>query len=68
MQDGDESQARLRQASAAKLGQPLDGASVDDLRLYITALQAEIMRVERTIAARQGVRSAADAVFKPRDP
>lgn len=43
---------------------PLDLLGVAELRGYITALQAEIARVEAEIARKQSHRSAADAVFR----
>jgi len=42
----------------------LDPFSVDDLRAYIAALQAEIARAEAAIAAKQGARGHADSFFK----
>ena len=47
----------------------LDRLGVEDLRGYIEALRAEIARVEAEIGRKQGLRSAADAVFgSPRPP
>jgi uncharacterized small protein (DUF1192 family) len=43
---------------------PLDRMSVGDLEEYVAALEAEIERAKKAIAARKGHRSAADAVFK----
>ncbi|HYZ34191.1 MAG TPA: DUF1192 domain-containing protein [Crenalkalicoccus sp.] len=42
----------------------LDGWGVEELRAYVTALTAEIARAEAAIAARQGQRSAAEALFR----
>lgn len=63
MQGSDEPQADLKRAQAAMLGQSLDGLSVTDLHAYIASLQSEIRRVEAAVAARHGVRSAAEAIF-----
>jgi uncharacterized small protein (DUF1192 family) len=43
---------------------PLDTLGIDELRDYIAALQAEILRVETDIGRKQSHRSAADAFFK----
>ncbi len=43
---------------------PLDLLGVDELRDYITELQAEIARVEADIGRKQAHRSAADAFFR----
>ncbi len=49
---------------AARLTPPvLDSWGVEELRLYINELQAEIGRVEAAIARRGADRSAADAFF-----
>lgn len=42
----------------------LDSLGIDELRLYIEELKAEIMRVEADITRKHGHRSAADAFFK----
>lgn len=42
----------------------LDPVSVADLRLYIEALKAEIVRAEDEIARKQGARGHADSFFK----
>jgi uncharacterized small protein (DUF1192 family) len=42
----------------------LDPFSVEDLRSYIAALQAEIARAEAAITAKQGARGHADRFFK----
>jgi uncharacterized small protein (DUF1192 family) len=43
---------------------PLDGWDVADLRDYIEALRAEIVRAEAGIAARESQRHAAEAFFR----
>jgi uncharacterized small protein (DUF1192 family) len=42
----------------------LDSLGIDELRSYITELQAEIARVEQDINRKSSHRSAADAFFK----
>ena len=42
----------------------LDSLGIDELRLYIGELKAEIARVEADIDRKQSHRSAADAFFK----
>lgn len=42
----------------------LDSLSIGELRAYIAALEAEIARAEADIARKEGVRGAADAVFR----
>jgi uncharacterized small protein (DUF1192 family) len=42
----------------------LSRMSVEELRDYVTELQAEITRVEAAIAAKRSVRDQADALFK----
>lgn len=42
----------------------LDSLSIDELRLYIEELKAEILRVEADISRKNSHRSAADAFFK----
>lgn len=44
----------------------LSRMSVDELREYVAALQAEIARVEQAIQSKQSVREAAEAFFKKR--
>ncbi|RYC30133.1 DUF1192 domain-containing protein [Lichenibacterium minor] len=46
------------------VGEPLDALSVDELRLRIALLEAEIARLDAEIGSKQASRSAADAVFK----
>jgi len=43
---------------------PLDMLGVDELRAYITALEAEISRVNATISAKNAHKTAAAAFFK----
>lgn len=43
---------------------PLDPLSVEDLRVYIADLQAEIARAEAAIDNKQGARGHADSFFK----
>ena len=45
---------------------PLDRLGVEELQSYIAGLRAEIARVEAEIGRKQGIRAAADSVFKPR--
>lgn len=42
----------------------MDRWDIQDLRAYIAALQAEILRAESAITARQEQRAAADAFFR----
>lgn len=42
----------------------LDHMSVDALEAYHRALQAELVRVKRTLESRGKQRAAADAIFK----
>ncbi len=42
----------------------MDRWDVQDLRAYIAALQAEILRAEAAIAAREAQRATADAFFR----
>lgn len=62
----DDREERPRPLNANRFTPPptLDGWSVDELRDYVAALQAEIARAEAAIAGRQSHRSAADAFFK----
>ena len=47
---------------------PLDALGVEELRGYIASLQAEILRAEAAIAARDRQRSTADALFRQAPP
>lgn len=47
-----------------KKPKPLDNMSVEELREYIGALKAEILRVETAMNAKSAHMSAADALFK----
>ena len=42
----------------------LEALSIDQLEAYIAVLEGEIARVRADIAAKQSVRSAAEAFFK----
>lgn len=44
----------------------LSKLSVEELKAYIAALEAEIVRVREAIAAKESVRGAAEALFKKR--
>lgn len=46
------------------LGEVLDAVSVDELKLRVAALQAEINRLELEIARKRASVTAADAFFK----
>ena len=50
--------------SRHEIGQLLEVLSVSELRERVDALQAEIARLERQIAAKEASRQAADAFFK----
>lgn len=55
-----------RPKPSARLGAAaLADWSEGELRAYITDLQAEILRAEAAIAARERQREAADAFFRP---
>ena len=55
----------LPQRAPAKL-KDLSRLSVEELRDYIARLEAEIERARAEITAKQGVRGAAEAMFKKR--
>jgi uncharacterized small protein (DUF1192 family) len=42
----------------------LDGMSIDELQDYVAALQAEILRVEAAISAKQAHMRAVSSLFK----
>lgn len=44
----------------------LEGVSVAAMREYITELEAEIAKVRAEIGQRDGIKSAAEALFKPK--
>jgi len=54
----------LEPQKKAKKPKPLDDMSVGDLKEYVAALQAEIVRVEAAITAKQSHMAAMDALFK----
>ncbi len=55
--------------SASRLaGEPLDTYSQDELMERIALLEAEIERIRAQHAKAASHRSAADALFKPREP
>lgn len=57
---------RPRPRTANRFVQPtsLDGWSVEELRAYLLALQAEMGRAEAAIARQEKLRNAADAFFR----
>ena len=59
MQDDDATRPKLSLQT-----QPLDPLGVAELRAYIGALQAEVVRAEAAIARKQDHRAAADSVFR----
>ena len=54
----------LEPRNKVKKPKPLDDMSVADLKDYVTALQAEIARVEVAIKAKQAHLEAMNALFK----
>ncbi len=54
----------LEPRTKANKPKPLDTMSVDELKAYVAALQAEILRVEAAITAKQTHMAAMDALFK----
>jgi uncharacterized small protein (DUF1192 family) len=54
----------LEPRNKAKKPKPLDDMSVGDLKDYVAALQAEIVRVEAAIKAKQAHLEAMNALFK----
>jgi uncharacterized small protein (DUF1192 family) len=54
----------LEPQKQTKKPKPLDDMSVDELEDYVAALQAEIVRVEAAIKAKQAHMAAMDALFK----
>lgn len=47
-----------------RLGQPLDGLSLDELHAYLARLDAEIVRTRAAIAAKQAAQGAAESLFR----
>jgi uncharacterized small protein (DUF1192 family) len=63
----DEEEARPR--PKPEVARDLRPMSVVELEAYIAQLRAEMARVEAEVGKRKDVRSAADALFRPRrDP
>lgn len=60
----DEEEDRARPEAARRL----DGLSVDELRRLRAELEGEIARIDRELAMRNDVRSAAEALFRRPDP
>ncbi len=54
----------LEPRTKAKKPKPLDDMSVGDLKDYVAALQAEIVRVEAAIKAKQAHLEAMNSLFK----
>jgi uncharacterized small protein (DUF1192 family) len=53
-----------KKAKSYELGQDLSKLSVAELQALIDELEAEIARVEQTLATKQSSKSAAESVFK----
>lgn len=53
-----------RMPAIHEIGEPLEGLSIDELGDRISALQAEIGRIEEMRTAKESTRRAADAFFK----
>ncbi|WP_417667679.1 DUF1192 domain-containing protein [Roseibium sp.] len=64
MMDEDFADRKTSRAVAITVGEDLSTLSEADLHERISALKAEIVRTQETVAARGDVRSAADAIFK----
>ena len=56
----------VRPKREVTMPRPLAGLSVEELATYISALKAEIVRVEAELTRQRTIRGAADALFKPR--
>ncbi|MDB5395783.1 MAG: hypothetical protein JWM91_3289 [Rhodospirillales bacterium] len=54
----------LEPQKQTKKPKPLDDMSVNELKDYVAALQAEIIRVEAAIKAKVAHMAAMDALFK----
>ena len=54
----------LEPQKQTKKPKPLDDMSVDELKEYVANMQAEIVRVEAAIKAKQTHMAAMDALFK----
>ena len=54
----------LEPRNKVKKPKPLDDMSVGDLKEYVAALQAEIVRVEAAIKAKQAHLEAMNSLFK----
>ena len=65
--DMDDLDPIAKKAPSQQLGSlPLDPLSVAELEDYIRRLEAEIVRARTAIAAKQGTRSNAEALFSKR--
>ena len=53
-----------RKVNRHELGADLSKLSIGELKVLVAVLQAEIVRVEQAIAAKQSSKSAAESVFK----
>ncbi len=60
----DLSELEPRKPKKHEIGGDLSTLSIGELKELIATLQAEIARVEETMAAKQSSKSAADAAFK----
>ncbi|HEY9567980.1 MAG TPA: DUF1192 domain-containing protein [Thalassobaculum sp.] len=54
----------LEPRNKSKKPRDLSNWNIEDLEAYISAMEAEIIRVREAIAGKKGVASAADALFK----
>jgi len=53
------------QPGVHQVGEPLEAMSVEELRQRITALTAEIVRLEEALARKQETRMQAERFFRP---
>jgi uncharacterized small protein (DUF1192 family) len=60
----DLSELEPRKPQKHEIGADLSALSIGELKELIATLQAEVARVEETMAAKQSSKSAADAAFK----